>query len=284
MQIKEFRLVLPFSIDEYQRGQLYSVAEMSKNETGGGEGVEIVRQEPFTSTTLKPGKKLSGIYTQKIYRLKSKVPYFFRKMFPDSAFILYEEAWNAYPYTKTVVTNPDYMKENFRVCVESFHASDRGEQTNALGLSKDQLKKREVVYLDISDDKYLKKSDHNDHNNVGEFTSERTGRGPLTKGWARKHRPIMCSYKVVTVYFKWFGLQNRVESTIMNSYPRLFVKFHRETFCWIDRWYDLTLEEVRAFEEETASKLKNQLEEGSIKGMTAAEEGSERKKTSSESE
>uniref|UniRef100_A0A914PRL0 Phosphatidylinositol transfer protein n=1 Tax=Panagrolaimus davidi TaxID=227884 RepID=A0A914PRL0_9BILA len=258
---------------------------MSKNETGGGEGVEVVRQESFTSTTLKPGRTYAGIYTQKIYRLKSKVPYFFRKMFPDSAFVLYEESWNAYPYTKTVVTNPDYMKKNFSVCVESFHASDRGEQTNALDLTKDQLKKREVVFLDIADDKHLKKSDHAENNNVGEFTSERTGRGPLTKGWARKQRPIMTSYKVVTVYFKWFGLQNRVESAIMNSYPRLFVKFHREMFCWIDRWYDLSLEEVRAFEEETKEKLKNQLEEGSIKGMTAAEEGgSERKKSDSDSE
>ena len=35
------RIVLPLTVDEYQIGQLYSVAEASKHETGGGEGVEV---------------------------------------------------------------------------------------------------------------------------------------------------------------------------------------------------------------------------------------------------
>lgn len=33
--------MLPLTVDEYQVGQLYSVAEASKAETGGGEGVEV---------------------------------------------------------------------------------------------------------------------------------------------------------------------------------------------------------------------------------------------------
>lgn len=38
MLIKEFRVILPMSVEEYQVAQLYAVAEASKNETGGGEG------------------------------------------------------------------------------------------------------------------------------------------------------------------------------------------------------------------------------------------------------
>ena len=49
---------------QYQVGQLYSVAEASKNETGGGEGVEVVTNEPFEDE--KMGK---GQYTHKIYHL-----------------------------------------------------------------------------------------------------------------------------------------------------------------------------------------------------------------------
>jgi hypothetical protein len=41
MIIKEFRVTLPMTVEEYQVAQLYSVAEASKNETGGGEGVEV---------------------------------------------------------------------------------------------------------------------------------------------------------------------------------------------------------------------------------------------------
>lgn len=49
---------------QYQVGQLYSVAEASKNETGGGEGIEVLKNEPYE----KEGEK--GQYTHKIYHLK----------------------------------------------------------------------------------------------------------------------------------------------------------------------------------------------------------------------
>ncbi len=41
MLIKEYRVTMNMTVDEYQVAQLYSVAEASKNETGGGEGVEV---------------------------------------------------------------------------------------------------------------------------------------------------------------------------------------------------------------------------------------------------
>ncbi|KAK0414740.1 hypothetical protein QR680_011594 [Steinernema hermaphroditum] len=104
MLIKEYRVLVPVEVDEYRRGQLFAVAEASKAETGGGEGVEVLKSEPFTSSDLRPGEELSGIYTKKIYHVKSKVPWIVRKMFPESALILEEECWNAYPYSKTVVT------------------------------------------------------------------------------------------------------------------------------------------------------------------------------------
>lgn len=49
---------------QFQIGQLYSVAQASKNETGGGEGVEVLKNEPREHD--KHGK---GQYTYKIYHL-----------------------------------------------------------------------------------------------------------------------------------------------------------------------------------------------------------------------
>lgn len=57
----EILLLLTF---QYQVGQLYSVAEASKNETGGGEGIQVLKNEPYE----KDGEK--GQYTHKIYHLK----------------------------------------------------------------------------------------------------------------------------------------------------------------------------------------------------------------------
>jgi phosphatidylinositol transfer protein alpha isoform len=43
------------------------VAEASKNETGGGEGVEVIKNEPFSNFPLLAGKFSKGQYTYKIY-------------------------------------------------------------------------------------------------------------------------------------------------------------------------------------------------------------------------
>ena len=89
MIIKEYRVTLPMTVEEYQVAQLFSVAEASKNETGGGEGVEVIKNEPYKviyrdhfkqkllsfhqDVPLLNGKFTSGQYTYKKYHLQSKV-------------------------------------------------------------------------------------------------------------------------------------------------------------------------------------------------------------------
>lgn len=68
-------------------------------------------------------------------------------------------------------------------------------------------------------------------------------------------QPVMTCYKLVTCEFKWFGLQTRVESFIQKAERRLFTNFHRQVFCWIDRWYGLTMEDIRAIEDNTKEEL-----------------------------
>ncbi len=98
MLIKEFRIPMPLTVEEYQVGQLYAVAQSSKEETSGGEGVQVLINEPFENDLEK------GQYTKKIYHLKSKVPAFISVILPSGALEIHEEAWNAYPKCKTVLT------------------------------------------------------------------------------------------------------------------------------------------------------------------------------------
>ena len=60
------QVVLPLTVEEYQIGQLYAVAEASKAETGGGDGVEVQQNKPFTDHA----EYGSGQYTYKIYHLE----------------------------------------------------------------------------------------------------------------------------------------------------------------------------------------------------------------------
>ena len=72
-------------------GQLYATAMASKEQTGGGEGVEVLKNEPYEKEN---GEK--GQYTYKIFRLASRVPSFVRALAPAGALDLYEEVHTSF--------------------------------------------------------------------------------------------------------------------------------------------------------------------------------------------
>ncbi|KAF5911700.1 hypothetical protein HPG69_015677 [Diceros bicornis minor] len=264
--LKEYRVILPVSVDEYQVGQLYSVAEASKNETGGGEGVEVLVNEPYE----KDGEK--GQYTHKIYHLQSKVPTFVRMLAPEGALNIHEKAWNAYPYCRTGIFSPfqnEYMKEDFLIKIETWHKPDLGTQENVHKLEPEAWKHVEAIYIDIADrSQVLSKLIDTQHRlhvtclPVGVFLIQQE----LVN---QKDCPYMCAYKLVTVKFKWWGLQNKVENFIHKQERRLFTNFHRQLFCWLDKWVDLTMDDIRRMEEETKRQLDEMRQKDPVKGMTA---------------
>ena len=48
MRLVEYRILLPLTVEENYIGQLWSMAEVSRLNTGGGEGVEILKNEVFS--------------------------------------------------------------------------------------------------------------------------------------------------------------------------------------------------------------------------------------------
>lgn len=282
MLIFEFRVLLPMTTEEYQVGQLFSVAETSKNETGGGDGIEVLINEPFKSEKGiqppgMPGNFTEGQYTHKIYHISKKVPRFLRMVAPKGSLEVTEKAWNAYPYCKTVLSNPGYMKDNFELSITSMHVdNDQGLQENVHGLTKEELAKRQIVYIDISRHPHQlsNRNDYKAHEDPLKFHSEKTGRGPLVgpEWWKlmKNHgMPVMCAYKLVRVHFKWFGLQTRVEKMVQNQEERIFTNFHRQVFCWMDKWHGLTMDDIRQIEEKVKKELDDQIKHGSVRGTCA---------------
>eukprot|EP00731_Ephydatia_muelleri_P000227 Em0001g227a len=183
MLIKEYRIILPFTLEEYRVGQLYSIAEMSKSETGGGEGVEVLKNE-----TVRRQR----------------------------------------------------------------YDGERPQPPPEL------LAKREVIYVDMVNDP-IQPNDYKQDQDPSLYRCERANRGPLAKDWKESPaHPFMCAYKLVTCEFKWFGLQGTVEGRIQKVYPRLFRNLHRQIFCCMDKWYGLTMDDIRRIEEETKAELDRQ--------------------------
>jgi len=270
MIIKEYRVTLPMTVEEYQVAQLYSVAEASKNETGGGEGVEVLKNEPYDNVPLLNGKFMKGQYTHKIYHLASKVPSWIKMVAPKGSLEIHEEAWNAYPYCKTVLSNPGYMKDNFYIVIETYHLPNDGQQENVHELDGKKLKQRQVVHIDIANDTVLT-NDFKKDEDPSTFKSEKTGRGPLQGEWQKSADPVMTAYKLVTIQFKWWGLQDRVENFIHSTERRLFLNFHRQVFCWMDKWHGMTMEDIRELEDRTKRELDEERSKGEIRGTTGVE-------------
>ncbi|KAG7275116.1 hypothetical protein CRUP_009476 [Coryphaenoides rupestris] len=181
---------------------MYAVAEASKNETGGGDGVKVLVNEPYEKEN---GEK--GQFTHKIYYLESKVPKIISAIAPKGSL------------------ENKYMEESFFINIETWHKPDMGEQDN----------------------------DYKADEDPATYVSKKTNRGPLGPNWKEELKnnpncPHMCAYKL--------------------QESRLFANFHRQLFCWLDRWVDLSMDDIRRMEDETQKELDKMRLEGEVKGMT----------------
>jgi len=251
--IVEYQVPLPMQLDEYKVAQLYAVAKASERETTGEDGVEIVKNEPYEGEN---GEK--GQYTYKIYHLGNRLPGWLSSLLPKNLKEVHEEAWNAYPVCKTVITSP-FLGNRFELRIESRHSSfvaADGYQKNAHNLDEKTLKKRTVEILDIAFDPVDEKKCKEDPK---KFKSEKTGRGLLEKGWQKTVNPCMVAYKLASVKVDYPMVGGKVEKWIQGFEKDLFTTFHRQLFCWIDEWFGLSLEDIRKMEEETKERNRQKL-------------------------
>lgn len=76
---------------------------------------------------------------------KSMLVGWFKSLLPKSALTAEEEAWNAYPYTKTRYTTP--FVEKFSIEIETYYFGDNGHQDNVFNLSNSEKRNRSVGKL-----------------------------------------------------------------------------------------------------------------------------------------
>lgn len=204
-----------------------------------------------------------GQYTRKNYFMASKFPWYVRKVLPKDLATIHERSWNMYPTVKTILTN-DYFKSNFRIQLDTITRSVSNGQAedNVHNLTEEQLAKREIIEIDITEP--VDSSEYKASEDPLLFKSTKTDRGPLTPGWIKSQKPLICVYKLICLDFKVFGLQTKVENYMRQMYRGLFKTFHRQIWCWSDNWYGMTIENVRDIERNLVKLLENQIEEGEI--------------------
>ncbi|XP_036791815.1 membrane-associated phosphatidylinositol transfer protein 2 isoform X2 [Oncorhynchus mykiss] len=255
MLIKEYRIPMPMSVDEYRIAQLYMIQKKSRDETcGEGSGVEILENKPYEN-----GPGGIGQYTHKVYHIGMHIPSWFRSILPKAALRVEEESWNAYPYTRTRYTCP--FVEKFSIDIETYYKPDTGNQPDVFNMSPAEKRLRTLDPIDIVKDpitphEYLQEEDPRI------YTSDKTKRGPLQEDWIEEYNnnpgktPIMCAYKLCKVEFRYWGMQSKIERFIHDvGLRKVMVRAHRQAWCWQDEWYGLTIEDIRQLELETQLAL-----------------------------
>uniref|UniRef100_A0A8C5DE37 Cytoplasmic phosphatidylinositol transfer protein 1-like n=1 Tax=Gouania willdenowi TaxID=441366 RepID=A0A8C5DE37_GOUWI len=220
----------------------------SCEQSGGGEGVEVVKNEASVHPQHGPGQ-----LTEKRIYLSSKLPSW-AKAFVPRFFYVTEKAWNFYPYTITGVS----FLPKFNIRIETKFENNNGDNDNVFGDMPTPADS--VSFLDILSDpipvKHYKESE-----DLSIWQSNKTGRGPLEKGWRNEQQPVMCSYKRVHCSFEVYGFQTKTEEFIHRNIRDILLVGHRQAVAWIDEWHGLSLDDVREYEramqERTNSKVKS---------------------------
>ncbi|KAF3839656.1 hypothetical protein F7725_018373 [Dissostichus mawsoni] len=220
---------------------MYMISKHSCEQSGSGEGVEVMRNE----ADMHPQHGQGQLTEKRIY-LSSKLPAWARAFAPRF-FYLTEKSWNFYPYTITGF-----------IRIETRFENNNGDNDNVFGDTP--TPPENVSFLDILSDP-ISERHYKESEDPSRWMSSKTGRGPLEKGWRDDHKPIMCSYKRVQCSFEVYGFQTKTEDFIHKSIQDILLVGHRQAVTWIDEWHGLSLDEVRKYEqtmqEKTNSKVKS---------------------------
>uniref|UniRef100_A0A8C4H755 Phosphatidylinositol transfer protein membrane associated 2 n=1 Tax=Dicentrarchus labrax TaxID=13489 RepID=A0A8C4H755_DICLA len=264
MLIKEYRIPMPMSVEEYRIAQLYMIQKKSREEScGEGSGVEILENKPY-----EDGPGGSGQYTHKVYHIGKHIPSWFCAILPQAALRVEEESWNAYPYTRTRYTCP--FVEKFSIDIETYYKPDTGNQVDVFNMSSAEKRQRTVDPIDIVKD-YIPPHEYLVEEDPKLYQSVKTKRGPLSDDWIEEinenhgQSPVMCAYKLCKVEFRYWGMQSKIERFIHDvGLRKVMVRAHRQAWCWQDEWYGLTIEDIRLLELETQLALAKKMAQYSL--------------------
>ncbi|XP_019234794.1 PREDICTED: phosphatidylinositol transfer protein 1-like isoform X1 [Nicotiana attenuata] len=218
--IKEFRIVMPLSLEEYEIAQMYVVMKMQQ---------------------------------------QSKAPTWLTKFASPNALVVREEAWNAYPKCRSVIKCPGFSKFIMTVDTIHKADNGYSENVHGLSKQQLAARQVEIIDIASAASDYWCYIVGRSTVDLSKFKSARTDRGPLLKGWKDQCSPVMTAYKLVTIDVPYWGFGGKLEQALMAGERALFLESHRNYFAWIDEWFGLTTEMMRELERESDYSLNMKL-------------------------
>uniref|UniRef100_A0A4W5PPR1 Phosphatidylinositol transfer protein cytoplasmic 1b n=1 Tax=Hucho hucho TaxID=62062 RepID=A0A4W5PPR1_9TELE len=201
-------------------GQLYMISKHRNEQSGGGEGVEVVRNQPDTH----PQHGLGQLTEKRIY-LNSKLPSWV-SVFVPRVFYVTEKAWNFYPYTITGLTTLFYPP-NTHIRIETRFENNNGDNSNVFG---DRPTPAESVsHLDILidpiPDKHYKETEVLACTHTFLPPDFRCSSNFRNKGQSARHIAETHTHYLTHLYNLCINIQD------------ILLVGHRQAVAWTDEWH-----------------------------------------------
>mmetsp|Transcript_53183 Transcript_53183/g.140636 ORF Transcript_53183/g.140636 Transcript_53183/m.140636 type:complete len:198 (-) Transcript_53183:99-692(-) len=189
--VKEFRIPMPFSVEEYRRATLYCQGKNLLSDAAVASGTEIIEIDQVKHADLG-----SCQFVKRRYTLDESFPSFMRAVIPSGT-TLEEFHNNSFPVSSSILKLPSFQR--FLLRIDTVLLDDCGTTSNAFNLAANVLSKRQVQTIDIT--KASKQAAAREHLH---------GLDSLPANWQKTEKKMMCVYKLVTVEFEYWGLKSAV--------------------------------------------------------------------------
>lgn len=260
MRIIEFRIFVPMKLQMCRAASKYSVNRQTQEHTGGGDGFEIIEAKNYVDNG-QPGR-----YVYRILHCKNKLPSGIRWAVPEKYAHIHEHNRNSFPHYEGDFTIPA-MGDSFVLHTQTNHYEyQKGKEIpfNLNGWNEEELKDREIYYLDILDGPASKKKELDLHGyscpeiGMDELIGSKKRKSDDQKipRWVNNYEgPMTLIVKTVKFRFKWFGAQTMVEKFVGSTWYQVYLDTHRAMLKWAPNWHNLSDDDLLKLENKTKEQL-----------------------------
>lgn len=259
MRIIEFRIFVPLQLPQCRTAAKYSVNKRTREETGGGDGFEIVDSGYFDEDGIR------GRYVHRVLHFKNRVPGAIRWLIPDKYAHVHENNRNAFPHYTATFRDPP-LGDKMILDTETRHFEyTKGMQIpeNCMNFTPDELRIRKIRYLDVLNGPKSEKEKYDIHG----FSCPEAGIqelvGPTGKSndkeipeWVEHYNgPITLIIKTVKFHLQFVG-QNKIEKYVTkNVWYHVYLDTHRAMLKDAPDWVNFTEEDIARMEAATQNDL-----------------------------
>ncbi|KAK8807107.1 hypothetical protein WA158_003866 [Blastocystis sp. Blastoise] len=265
MTIIEFRVALPISIEEVDVAYRYMVCKANEDITGGGEGCDWKIHEKFDYSGQNDAKsprkgyevkETKGWYEYKEFGITGLLPGFLRTILAGTKLILDEETYTGEHHSQSVNGISIVPHSSFNLNLETKFLRPEERNDNVFSLSEKELKQRQVMDINLFNEKKL-------HSicDMSTFHSEKKNIGPFQENWIETTPNICYFYRVVKINYIYYNIYH--EQIVFTKQICL------QMIKYMDKWTDMTENDLELFEEEVRKNLRNLIDDDSKQKMFA---------------